>query len=376
MEEIAPKDAADLVGVVLNARTYGIRLLPVGGGNTFSESWPGAFRRLDMSGIDNVIDIDHSNLCVRASAGVTVGDLHRQVESAGFLWHPIGYADASSTVGSVVSRNDGRRNLFFGTASDNLLGADAVLGNGNTIRMGGKMIKFQTGYSLHHSMAGAWGQLGALTNLILRLHPIPRSAILLQARADEGLDLALSLLNLPAAGVFPSGVDFRWHPTISCASAQLRIVGLSESEVSGIAAKGSKIIRERMGSRVEITTRQTPVSDACSPGFYQPWKKPNASNWSLSADAGAALQVVANLGDESQSHEFEVAGGVLDGTLSLNASPSLTAKAAVLLSDVGSLPIDADPRCSEPAPNSLLAFKRLKTAFDPDGIFPDWSSDR
>ena len=41
LEEIAPKDAADLVGVVLNARTYGIRLLPVGGGNTFSESWPG-----------------------------------------------------------------------------------------------------------------------------------------------------------------------------------------------------------------------------------------------------------------------------------------------------------------------------------------------
>ena len=44
LEEIAPKDAADLVGVVLNARTYGIRLLPVGGGTTFSENWPGAFR--------------------------------------------------------------------------------------------------------------------------------------------------------------------------------------------------------------------------------------------------------------------------------------------------------------------------------------------
>ena len=128
MEQIAPKDSTDLVGAVLNARAYGTRLLPVGSGSAFSESWPEAFRRLDLSGLDNLIDIDHSNLCVTVSAGVTVGDLHRQVQSAGFLWHPVGYADSSSTVGSVLSRNDGRRNLFFGTASDNLLGAEAILG--------------------------------------------------------------------------------------------------------------------------------------------------------------------------------------------------------------------------------------------------------
>ena len=376
MEQITPRDTSDLVGVIANARTYGIRLLPVGCGTAFSESWPEDFRRLDLSGIDDLIDIDHSNLCATVSAGVTVGDLHRQVQSAGFLWHPVGYADASSTVGSVVSRNDGRRNLLFGTASDNLLGAEAILANGKAVRMGGKMIKFQTGYSLHHSLAGAWGQLGVFTSLILRLHPMPRSAILLSARANDGLELALSLLGLPAAGVFPSGVDFRWRPTASFASAELRLVGFSESEVKGLAAVGSKIIGEHMGGRVEISASHMSVADACGPGSYQPWKRPNTSIWNVSADAGAALRVLAELAEEVQDREFEVTGGILDGTLSLGTHPSLVDKAAKPLQDCAARPIHADPRRSQPAPNARLAFSRLKTALDPDGIFPDWSGDR
>ena len=376
MEQITPRDTSDLVGVIANARTYGIRLLPVGCGTAFSESWPEDFRRLDLSGIDDLIDIDHSNLCATVSAGVTVGDLHRQVQSAGFLWHPVGYADASSTVGSVVSRNDGRRNLLFGTASDNLLGAEAILANGKAVRMGGKMIKFQTGYSLHHSFAGAWGQLGVFTKLILRLHPTPRSAILLSARSDDGLDLALSLIALPAAGVFPSGVDFRWRPNAALASAELRLVGLSESEVKAMAANGAKMIRKHMGGRVEIEASEMSVAYAGGPGSYQPWKEPNTSIWNVSADAGAALRVVAKLADETQVQELEVAGGILDGTLSLGTHPSLVDKAAKPLQDCAARPIHADPRRLQRAPNARLAFSRLKTALDPDGIFPDWSGDR
>ena len=362
--------------MILNSRAYGERLLPVGSGATFTESWPEAFRRLDLSGIDNVIDIDHSNLCVTVSAGVTVGDLHRQVKSAGFLWHPVGYADGSSTVGSVVSRNDGRRNFLFGTASDNLLGAEAVLGNGKTVRMGGKMIKFQTGYSLHHSLAGAWGQLGVFTNLILRLHPMPKSAILLSVRADDGLKLAMSLQGLPAAGVFPAGVHFRWRPNAALASAELRLVGLSESEVKAMAANGAKMIRKHMGGRVEIEASEMSVADAGGPGSYQPWKEPNTSIWNVSADAGAALRVVAELADETQVQELEVAGGILDGTLSLGTHPSLVDKAAKPLQDCAARPIHADPRRLQQASNARLAFSRLKTALDPDGIFPDWSGDR
>ncbi len=376
MENIAPRDSTDLVGAVMNAHAYGTRLLPVGSGSAFSESWPDALRRLDLSGIDSVIDIDHSNLCVTASAGVRVGDLHRQVESAGFLWHPVGYADGSSTVGSVVSRNDGRRNLLFGTASDNLLGAEAVLGNGKTVRMGGKMIKFQTGYSLHHSLAGAWGQLGVFTSLILRLHPMQRSAMLLTVRADDGLELAMALQGLPAAGVFPVGVDFRWHPNTSFASADLGLVGLSESEVKGLVANASKTINGNTGRQVEIDTSELSVAGACSPGSYQPWRSPDASVWNVSADVGAALRVVAELEEQSQGRDIEVTGGILDGTLSIVTHPSLAAKATQQLRDAGARPIHSDPRRSQPAPNSVLAFKRLKTAVDPDGVFPDWTSDR
>ena len=360
----------------MNARAYGTRLLLVGSGSAFSEGWPDSLRRLDLSGIDNVIDIDHSNLCVTASAGVRVGDLHRQVQSAGFLWHPVGYAEASSTAGSVVSRNDGRRNLLFGTASDNLLGAEAVLGNGKTVRMGGKMIKFQTGYSLHHSLAGAWGQLGVFTSLTLRLHPMPRSAILLSVRTADGLELATSLQCLPAAGVFPAGVDFRWRPNAGFASAELRLVGLSETEVQGLVANASKSINETLGRQVEIVTSMVSVSDACSPGSYQPWRSPEASVWNVSADAGAALTVVCDLAEQSQGQEIEVAGGIVDGTLSLMTHPSLAAKVAQPLRDTGARPVHSDPRRSQPAPDSVLAFKRLKTAVDPDRVFPDWSSDR
>lgn len=365
-----------MVGVVLNARTNGTRLLPVGRGSALSESWPGDFVRLDLAGLDSDVDIDHPNLCVTASAGVKVGQLHRQLQSAGLYWHPVGYADAGSTVGSVVSRNDGRRNLQFGTASDNLLGAEAVLGNGKRVRMGGKMIKFQTGYSLHHSLAGAWGQLGVFTSLILRLHPMPRSAVLLSASAGGGLELAESLLNLPAAGVFPSGVDFRWRPQVSFAAAELRLVGLSESEVKTMAANGSKAISGHMRGRVEIEASQMSVVDACGPGSYQPWREPDASIWNVSADAGGALCAVARLAEDADVEDSEVAGGIVDGTLSLRPHPSLTDKAAVPLQECGARPVHADPRRWRPAPNSLLAFKRLKTALDPDGVFPDWGSDR
>mgnify|MGYP003336140302 CR=1 FL=1 len=85
-------------------------------------------------------------------------------------------ARGSATIGGVLSTNAGGSNVLkYGNTRDLVLGVEIVLPNGDIIKTGGRTKKTSAGYNLTNLFIGSEGTLGIITEIQLRLSPIPES---------------------------------------------------------------------------------------------------------------------------------------------------------------------------------------------------------
>jgi glycolate oxidase FAD binding subunit len=110
----------------------------------------------------------------------------------------LGFPPGQATIGGVVAANlSGSRRILSGAARDHVLGVQAVNGQGQTIRAGGRVMKNVTGYDLGRAIAGSWGTLAVMTEVSLKVLPVQREVrtVLCFGLADpngvEALCLAL-----------------------------------------------------------------------------------------------------------------------------------------------------------------------------------------
>lgn len=169
---VRPGSVAEVAGVVEVCRRAGIALVPqggntgmVGGGVPLAGELVVSLRRLD-----HVDAVDTAAQQVVAGAGATVESVQRAAAAAGLRYAVDFGARDTATVGGSIATNAGGINLIrFGGTREQLVGIEAVLGSGDTVRRLSGLVKDNTGYHLPSLLCGSEGTLGIVTSARFRL---------------------------------------------------------------------------------------------------------------------------------------------------------------------------------------------------------------
>lgn len=132
---------------------------------------------IDMTKMNKIIEYDKENLAVRVQPGVLLNDLANDALKQGLLYPP-DPGEKTATIGGNVSTNaGGMRAVKYGTTRDYVKAMTVVLPTGDIVKLGANVSKTSTGYSLINLIIGSEGTLGIITELTLKLIPMPKETI-------------------------------------------------------------------------------------------------------------------------------------------------------------------------------------------------------
>jgi FAD/FMN-containing dehydrogenase len=126
---------------------------------------------LSLANDRGVVAYVPGDLTITARAGTTLAELDDALRTRGqwLPWDPLGIV-TSTTIGAVVATcSYGPLAEWYGTPRDHVLGMTVVTGNGDVIRCGGRVVKNVAGFDVTRLMTGAWGTLGVITQVTLRV---------------------------------------------------------------------------------------------------------------------------------------------------------------------------------------------------------------
>ena len=208
------------------------------------------------------IEIDRDNLMAIAEAGVTLKELVEKVEEAS-LFFPPHPGDDSAQVGGLAACNaGGSRAVKYGVMRSYVKGIEAVLPTGEVLKLGGELLKNNTGYDLMQLIIGSEGTLAVITRVILRLFPrvaasatmvIPynnhHDAINTVPRILQGgfLPLAIEYMDRLSVEVSAQSLGMEWPCKTGIAYLMVIVEGQSEEDMRSQCASISEICTKYNG---------------------------------------------------------------------------------------------------------------------------------
>lgn len=179
---------------------------------------------LNLARMDRIVEIDAANVCVVAQAGVVTLQLQQAVERVGLFYPPDPASSRQSTIGGNVATNaGGPRCLKYGVTRDYVVGLTVVLASGEVLRLGGKFTKNATGYQLMQLLVGSEGTLGIVTEVILRLAPLPRARVTAVALFSELGQASQAVSRIMGSGILPATLELMDGTTINVVEDYLHI---------------------------------------------------------------------------------------------------------------------------------------------------------
>ncbi|MGA8514261.1 MAG: FAD-linked oxidase C-terminal domain-containing protein [Burkholderiaceae bacterium] len=208
---------------------------------------------IDLGRMNQVLHINAEDLTVTVQAGVCRKALNEEVKSTG-LFFPIDPGADATLGGMSATRASGTNAVRYGTMRENVLALEVVTASGEVIRTGTRAKKSSAGYDLTRLMVGSEGTLGVITEITLKLYPIPE-AISAATCSFPSIEAAVNTtIQMIQLGVPIARVELIDHHTVRMVNAHSKL-GLREEPMLLMEFHGSPAsVKEQAETVQELAT--------------------------------------------------------------------------------------------------------------------------
>jgi glycolate oxidase len=177
---------------------------------------------LSLARMNRIKEISFSDAIAIVEPGVVTADLKAAVRAQKLFYPPDPASMKDCSIGGNVATNaGGPRCLKYGVTRNYVVGLEVVLASGEVLRTGGRVHKNKTGFDLIGLFVGSEGLLGVVTEITLRLLPLPPARATLSAAFAAAVQAAEAVQAIFAAGFLPASLEIADHFTLEAARRDL-----------------------------------------------------------------------------------------------------------------------------------------------------------
>ena len=215
VSELRPTDLRSARDLLVEAAKDGLRLGIRGGGT--AQQWGAPMERVDAyvdtTGMTDLLAYNPADMTVAVGAGMRLRDLQKELDTAGQrVALDAARIPHGATVGGLLATGDGGPiRAVYGTLRDLVIGVTVVLADGTVSQSGGHVIKNVAGYDLAKLFAGSLGTFGLITEVVLRVHPLPEASgtVAVECDAPTAFERVTDLLGSTLEPVSVDWIDGR-----------------------------------------------------------------------------------------------------------------------------------------------------------------------
>lgn len=164
---------------------------------------------VSMMQMKTILEVSRNEMLAVVQPGVSTQQLDDAVAKEGLMYVPDPGSKTVSTIGgNVATSAGGLRGLKYGTTKNYILGVEAVLGTGEVIRTGGRLVKDVAGYDLTRLLIGSEGTLAIFTEITTVLSPRPKVSQYGVAYFDTLADASVAVDAIVGTGILPATLEF------------------------------------------------------------------------------------------------------------------------------------------------------------------------
>ena len=218
---VLPETTAEVSAVLAFCHQHRVPVVPRGAGTSLCG---GAIPQEDavvigLSKMSRILEVNYQDRLARVQAGVTNLAITHAVSADGFFYAPDPSSQLACTIGGNIGMNSGGAHcLKYGVTTNNILGVTLVLVDGTVIEIGGEAMD-APGYDLLGLVCGSEGQLGIMTEAIVRILPAAEGARPVLFGFGTSEEAGEAVAAIIGAGIVPVAMEFMDKPAIDICEA-------------------------------------------------------------------------------------------------------------------------------------------------------------
>jgi glycolate oxidase len=216
-----PTSTEEVSAVMRFCHDNGVKVVPRGAGTSLAG---GAIPQEDaivlgVAKMNRVVEVDFANRTARVEAGITNLAISQAVAHEGFFYAPDPSSQLACTIAGNIGMNSGGAHcLKYGVTTNNLLGVTMVLLDGTVVELGGEHLD-SPGYDLLGLITGSEGQLGVITEAVVRILRAAEGARPALMGFGSVEDAGACVAAIIGAGIIPVAMEYMDRPAIKICEA-------------------------------------------------------------------------------------------------------------------------------------------------------------